>query len=137
MVSLFVSPQPSYGGGGGGYAGSGGGGGGYGGSGGGFSNGGGGGGGGGGGPMGIVKTIVPTTTAGFMSKPDFLRTHDIHTQGSDVPDAFQTFESAGFPRDIMDEVGTRALRYRVGCTLGCVCRPLFNLSLSLSLSLSL
>jgi ATP-dependent RNA helicase DDX5/DBP2 len=92
------------GGGGGGYGG--GGGGGYG-----SSYGGGGGGGsygagagslaGGGVP---IRDIKPRTTAGFLPAAEYMRKHDLRVEGGGVPEPFQTFESVGFPHDIMDEV---------------------------------
>lgn len=36
---------------------------------------------------------------------EYLRKHDMIVEGGKVGEPFQTFESVGFPRDIMDEVG--------------------------------
>lgn len=49
-------------------------------------------------------TGQPVSTDGFVSASEYRRQHDITVQGSDVPDPLQTFESVGFPPDILDEV---------------------------------
>jgi hypothetical protein len=38
-----------------------------------------------------------------------MRKHDLRVEGKDVCEPFQTFEAAGFPHDIMDEVGFSAV----------------------------
>lgn len=60
-------------------------------------------------------TGAPVSTDGFMSSADYRRQHDISVQGDHVPEPLQTFESVGFPPDILDEVrpvshGQRAQR---------------------------
>lgn len=83
------------------------------------SSGGGGGGGGGsyggagGGSSAVVSsgnagrtklTGAPTSTAGFMPVADYARLHDLQTLGENVPQPLQTFESVGFPPDMLEEV---------------------------------
>ncbi|GLI61281.1 hypothetical protein VaNZ11_003630 [Volvox africanus] len=46
----------------------------------------------------------PVSTDGFVSAPEYRRQHDISVQGDHVPDPLQTFESVGFPADILDEI---------------------------------
>jgi hypothetical protein len=53
-----------------------------------------------------AKVVQPK--ANSMSAADFTKLHDLNTMGEDVPAAFQTFEAAGFPKDIMDEVSALA-----------------------------
>eukprot|EP00798_Chlamydomonas_sp_ICE-L_P027598 gene27598-7235_t len=116
--SRSSQPQSSNGGGyggggsgGGGYGGSSGGGGGYGGGGGGGAGGGYGASRNGGGGMGsgsgvpvTVKEIVPSSTVGFIAPEEYKRKHDLQLLGNGAPEPFQTFESAGFPRDILEEI---------------------------------
>ena len=52
-------------------------------------------------------TGKPVNTDGFMSTADYRRAHDISAQGDHVPDPLQTFESVGFPPDILEEVRAR------------------------------
>ncbi|KAG2452819.1 hypothetical protein HYH02_002165 [Chlamydomonas schloesseri] len=49
-------------------------------------------------------TGAPVSTDGFMSASDYRRQHDISVQGDHVPEPLQTFESVGFPADILDEI---------------------------------
>ncbi|GIL49348.1 hypothetical protein Vafri_5723 [Volvox africanus] len=46
----------------------------------------------------------PVSTDGFVSALEYRRQHDISVQGDHVPDPLQTFESVGFPADILDEI---------------------------------
>jgi ATP-dependent RNA helicase DDX5/DBP2 len=39
-----------------------------------------------------------------MSYDEYKRTHDLRCEGDNIPAAFQTFESVGFPPDILDEI---------------------------------
>ena len=61
--------------------------------------------GGGGGSTIVVKDIRPKSTSGFLSLSEYRRAHDLIVEGADVPEPMQTFESVGFPADILDEVG--------------------------------
>mmetsp|Transcript_15071 Transcript_15071/g.38279 ORF Transcript_15071/g.38279 Transcript_15071/m.38279 type:complete len:188 (-) Transcript_15071:1724-2287(-) len=45
--------------------------------------------------------------AGFIPVADYRKKHDLVVMGEGAPDPFQTFESVGFPHDIMDEVPHR------------------------------
>ncbi|PNH05034.1 DEAD-box ATP-dependent RNA helicase 14 [Tetrabaena socialis] len=49
-------------------------------------------------------TGQPVSTEGFATSADYRRTHGIIVQGDHVPDSLQTFESVGFPPDILDEI---------------------------------
>ncbi|KXZ44396.1 hypothetical protein GPECTOR_68g367 [Gonium pectorale] len=49
-------------------------------------------------------TGQPVSTDGFVSASEYRRQHDISVQGDHVPDPLQTFESVGFPPDILDEI---------------------------------
>ncbi len=51
----------------------------------------------------IIHDLRPKTTAGFLPTVEYLRKHDMRMEGDPV-EPFQTFESAGLPPDIMDEV---------------------------------
>lgn len=51
-----------------------------------------------------IKDIKPRSTAGFLPPLEYRRMHDLITTGDNVPEAMQTFESVGFPPDILDEV---------------------------------
>lgn len=39
-----------------------------------------------------------------MTAADYCRAHELITEGQNVPEPVQTFEAAGFPRDILEEV---------------------------------
>ena len=54
--------------------------------------------------MGPVTEVRAKSTAGFMSVQEYRRQHDLRVEGSNPPDPLQTFESVGFPPDILDEV---------------------------------
>ncbi len=65
----------------------------------------------GGGAGGVVpslgmetRDVRPKSTAGFLPTAEYMRQQDLQVQGSNVPEPFQTFESVGFPADILDEV---------------------------------
>ncbi len=62
-------------------------------------------------------TGKPVNTDGFMSASDYRRQHDIIVQGDNVPDPLQTFESVGFPPDILDEVRRGVLFTVAGVTV--------------------
>jgi hypothetical protein len=53
-----------------------------------------------------IREIPPKTTAGFIPVADYMRKHDLIVEGDGASrvEPFQTFESAGFPHDILDEV---------------------------------
>lgn len=51
-----------------------------------------------------------------LSADEYRRQHDLTVMGDNVPEPFQTFESAGFTQDILDEValeGAAAPRHRL------------------------
>lgn len=49
-------------------------------------------------------TGEPVNTDGFVTSAEYKRQHDIVVQGDHVPEPLQTFESVGFPRDVLEEV---------------------------------
>ncbi|GFH09618.1 DEAD-box ATP-dependent RNA helicase, partial [Haematococcus lacustris] len=81
----------------------------YGGGAGGYGSGGGGGngsapGGSGSSAPGVVREVHSKNSTGFLSPADYARKHDLRYEGDNVPEALQTFESVGFPPDILDEI---------------------------------
>lgn len=46
----------------------------------------------------------PAANNGPLSADEYRRKHDLNCTGGDVPEPIQTFEAAGFPREILDEV---------------------------------
>jgi hypothetical protein len=58
------------------------------------------------GPAGpfVAKEVHAKTTAGFLPVAEYRRTYELRIEGHDCPDPMQTFESVGFPPDILDEV---------------------------------
>jgi superfamily II DNA/RNA helicase len=44
------------------------------------------------------------TTVGFLPASEYRRQHDLVVEGANAPEPMQTFESVGFPRDILDEI---------------------------------
>lgn len=52
----------------------------------------------------IKLTGAPVSTAGFVTPQEYARTHDLQTLGDNVPQPLQTFESVGFPPDMLEEV---------------------------------
>jgi hypothetical protein len=68
--------------------------------------------------MGVkLREVRPRDTTGWVSAEEYNRKHDLRVEGGNVPEAFQTFESVGFPHDIMDEVRS-CLRGRLSMVLG-------------------
>eukprot|EP00193_Tetraselmis_chui_P004067 CAMPEP_0177768674 /NCGR_PEP_ID=MMETSP0491_2-20121128/9858_1 /TAXON_ID=63592 /ORGANISM="Tetraselmis chuii, Strain PLY429" /LENGTH=522 /DNA_ID=CAMNT_0019285519 /DNA_START=255 /DNA_END=1820 /DNA_ORIENTATION=+ len=71
-------------------------------------NGGGGGGGGDNGALNSYGGNVPSAGgavgAGFLPVAEYRQKHDLVVLGEAAPDPFQTFDSVGFPPDIMDEI---------------------------------
>ena len=54
-----------------------------------------------------IKEVRPKSTTGFASASDYRRQHDLVVlppQGETAPEPLQTFESVGFPHDILAEV---------------------------------
>lgn len=64
----------------------------------------------GGGYQKTGMTGQPVSTDGFLSAADYKRQHDIAVQGDHVPEPLQTFESVGFPPDILEEVRAATAR---------------------------
>ena len=53
---------------------------------------------------GYASNGVGRSSSFAMSAQEYRQQHGLLVQGRDVPDPFQTFESAGFGRDILAEV---------------------------------
>ncbi|KAL6756698.1 P-loop containing nucleoside triphosphate hydrolase protein [Haematococcus lacustris] len=53
---------------------------------------------------GVVREVHSKNSTGFLSPADYARKHDLRYEGDNVPEALQTFESVGFPPDILDEI---------------------------------
>ena len=51
-----------------------------------------------------MHTCRPKSTSGFISLVEYKALHGCRVEGENVPEPFQTFESVGFPPDIMDEI---------------------------------
>ena len=53
--------------------------------------------------------MVPAGRQNFaLSVDEYRREHGLVVQGASVPDPLQTFDSVGFPPNIMDEVSSAA-----------------------------
>lgn len=59
----------------------------------------------------MAKQVRAATTVGFLSNADYAREHGLRVEGGNIPDPFQTFESVGFPNDIMDEVRLHGMAF--------------------------
>lgn len=51
-----------------------------------------------------LREVRPKSSAGFLPMLEYMRTHGIRTDPPDAIEPMQTFESVGFPADILDEV---------------------------------
>lgn len=60
---------------------------------------------------GSLRTDDSSLDPGAMSAADYRKKHDLTVTGDGVPDPFQTFEAAGFPRDILDEIKRAGFQY--------------------------
>lgn len=59
----------------------------------------------------IPTQAQPAAHSGPVTPAEYRRQHDLHVQGDNLPDPYQTFEAANFPRDILEEIYRAGFKY--------------------------